>query len=159
MTTVEASNNKLVPKLSSLYISWRIFPCTGNNYYAGLPEAVLSLDKSIRYCAIVDRLGYITAQKYRQHLQPVMTAEESRRYALQATIRQSTRSTWDTKLGKSLYSCTRYEHLVRVAIPLADNHLLLLSCDAETKNIDSLVRNKIIPKLESFHSQGANYAS
>ena len=133
--------------------------CTDNNYYAGLPELVLSVDKSIRYSAVVDRLGYVIAQKYREHLQPVMTAEETRRYALQATIRQSTRSTWDEKLGKSLYSCTRYEHLVRIAIPLADGHLLLLSCDAETKNVDSLVRNKITPKLESFHSQDANYAS
>lgn len=82
-----------------------------------------------------------------------MTTEESQRYALQATIRQSTRSTWDKKLGKPLYSCTRYERLVRVAIPLAEGHLLLLSCDVETKNIDSLVMNRIIPKLESFYSE------
>ena len=120
---------------------------------------VLSIDRSIRYCAVADRLGYVIAQKYREHLQPVMSAEESRRYALQATIRQSTRSTWDEKLGKSLYSCTRYERLARVTIPLTDNHLLLLSCDVETKDIDSLIVDKIIPKLKSYHSQGADYAS
>jgi hypothetical protein len=82
-----------------------------------------------------------------------MTPEESQRYALQTTIRQSTRSTWDNKLGKPLYSCTRYERLVRVAIPLAEGYLLLLSCDAKTKNIDSLLIDKIIPKIESYHSE------
>jgi hypothetical protein len=108
---------------------------------------------------VVNKLGYIVAQKYRPRLQPVMTPEETQRYALQATIRQSTRSGWDKKLGKSLYSCTRYEHLVRVAIPLTEDHLLLLSCDVKTKNIDSLVMDEVIPKIKTYHSQGSDYAS
>ena len=120
---------------------------------------VLSVDKSIRYSAVTNKLGYVVAQKYRPNLHPFMTPEETRRYALLATIRQSTRSTSDEKLGKTLYSTTRYERLVRITIPLAEHHLLLLTCDAETKDVDSLVRNKIIPKLESYHSQGANYVS
>jgi hypothetical protein len=120
---------------------------------------VLSLDKSIRYSAVVNKLGYIVAQKYRPGLQPVITPEETQRYALQATIRQSTRSGWDKKLGKSLYSLTRYERLVRVAIPLAESHLLLLSCDVETRNVDSLVMDKIIPAIASYHSQGSDYGS
>jgi hypothetical protein len=77
-----------------------------------------------------------------------MTPEETQRYALLAAIRQSTRSAWDKKLGKPLYSCTRYKCLVRVTVPLAEGYLLLLSCDPETKNIDSLVMDKIIPRLE-----------
>lgn len=113
---------------------------------------MLLLDRSIRYAAVVDKLGHIVAQKYRLHLEPIMTIEESERYALQATIRQSTRNTWDKKMGKALYSFTRYDRLVRAAIPLAESHLLLLSCDIEIKNVDSLLMNKIIPKLKLYHS-------
>lgn len=132
---------------------------TASNYYAELPEIVLFLDRSIRYAAVVDRLGHIVTQKYRPRLEPIMTYEESQRYALQATIRQSTRNTWDKKLGRALYSVTRYDRLIRVAIPLTDGHLMLLSCDVETKDVDSLLMNKLIPKLKLYHSQNADYAS
>jgi hypothetical protein len=88
-----------------------------------------------------------------------MTLEESQRYALQAMIRQSTRNTWDKKLGKALYSVTHYDRLVRIAIPLTDGHLMLLSCDVGTKDVDSLLMGKIIPKLKLYHSQNADYAS
>lgn len=77
-----------------------------------------------------------------------MTYEESQRYALQVTIRQSTRNTWDKKLGRALYSVTRYDHLIIVAIPLTDGYLMLLSCDVKTKDVDSLLMNKLIPKLK-----------
>jgi hypothetical protein len=156
----KASNIKLKPELSSPFIFGRLFFGTqNNNYYFGLAESILSADKSIRYSAVADRLGYILEQRYRRNLQPFMTLEESRRYALQAAIRQSTRTTWEEKLGGTLYSCTRYERLVKVTIPLADGHLLLLTCDVETKNVDSLIQSKVIPRVESFHSQGANYVS
>lgn len=113
-----------------------------------MPERVLSLDKSIRFCAVANKLGYIIASKYRKNLKSLMTFEETERYALFATIRHSTRQVWESKIGKVRYALTRYELLVRVTVPLANNHLLLLSFDADTKNIDSIMMDKVIPVID-----------
>lgn len=109
---------------------------------------VLPLDKSIRFCAVSNKLGYIIASKYRKDLKPLMTFEETERYALFATIRHSTRQVWEGKIGKVRYTLTRYELLVRVTVPLANSHLLLLSLDADAKNVDSIMMDKVMPVIE-----------
>jgi hypothetical protein len=113
-----------------------------------LPELILPLDKSIRFCAVANKLGYIIASKYRKNLKPLMTFEETERYALFATIRHSTRQVWESKIGKVRYALTRYELLIRVTVPLTSNHLLLLSFDADTKNIDSIMMDKVLPVID-----------
>lgn len=120
-------------------------------YYSELPDKVLAVDKSIRYCSVVDKLGHIIAQKYRKGLHPLMTAEESRKNALHAIIRHSTRLPWEGKLGKSQYSLTRYENVIRVTVPLIENHLLLVSFDVKIDNVDSLVMQGILPAIEDYH--------
>jgi hypothetical protein len=77
-----------------------------------------------------------------------MTVEETERYALFATIRNSTRQAWENKIGKVRYALTRYELLTRVTVPLANNHLLLLSFDVATKNIDSIMVDKVMPVID-----------
>lgn len=98
----------------------------------------------------MNKLGYIIAQKYRKGLKPLMTAEESRKNALHAIIRHSTRLPWESKLGKSQYSMTRYENVIRVTIPLIENHLLLVSLDADVDNVDGLVMHGIMRAIEGF---------
>jgi|SRR5690606_10405520 len=112
---------------------------------------VLAVSSSIRYSAVVNKLGYIIAQKYRKRLQPLMTAEDSRKNALHAIIRHSTRLPWESKLGKSQYSMTRYENIIRVTIPLIENHLLLVSIDPKVDNVDGLVMQGIMPAIGSYH--------
>lgn len=121
---------------------------TGSTDYESLPQRILPLDKSIRFCGVANKLGYIIASRYRQDLKPLMTNEETERYALFATIRNSTRQVWENKLGRVRYALTRYELLVRVTVPLASNHLLLLSFDVDTKNIDDIMRDKVMPVID-----------
>lgn len=107
----------------------------------------MKLDKSIRFCCVVNRLGYISAYKYRDGLVPLMTPEETRKNALLSVIRHSTRQSWEGKMGRTLYSITRYERLTRASIPLEDKHLLLVSFDADVSEVDRLVQEKIMPLL------------
>lgn len=74
-----------------------------------------------------------------------MTIDDTEKYALFATIRNSTRQAWESKIGKVQYSLTRYELLARVTVPLANNHLLLLSFDVDTKDIDSIMMHTVMP--------------
>ena len=108
----------------------------------------MTLDKSIRFSCVVNRLGYIVAYKYREGLTPLMTYEETRKNALLSVIRHSTRQSWESKMGKTLYSITRYEHLTRASIPTPDKHLLLVSFDADVNAVDTLIQKKILPLLQ-----------
>lgn len=80
-----------------------------------------------------------------------MTAEESRKNALHAIIRHSTRLPWEGKLGKSQYSMSRYENIIRVTIPLLENHLLLVSLDVKINNVDKMVMQGILPAIGGYH--------
>ncbi len=118
---------------------------SSNPDYENLSEKILSLDKSIRFCAVTNKLGYIIKSQYRKNLKPLMTIDDTEKYALFATIRNSTRQAWESKIGKVQYSLTRYELLARVTVPLANNHLLLLSFDVDTKDIDSIMMHTVMP--------------
>ena len=108
----------------------------------------MSLDRSIRYCAVIDKLGHILVQQYRENLQPLLTEKESERNALLAAIRYHTRQSWEIKLGKLEYSVSRYHNAIRATIPFAENHLLLVSFDSGTSNFDTVITRKIAPLLE-----------
>ena len=119
------------------------------------PSLVVALDKSIRFCCVVNRLGYITASKYREGLMPIMTSEEARKNALLSVIRHPTRQRWESKMGKTIYSITRYERLTRASIPLSGRYLLLVSFDADVNAVDRLIQKKIIPLMKK-HRVNAN---
>lgn len=82
-----------------------------------------------------------------------MTFEETEKYALLTTIRQGTRKIWEDKIGKTMYSVTRYQHLIRATIPMAFNHILMISLDVDTDNYDSIIMDKIVPLIEKYHLQ------
>jgi hypothetical protein len=79
-----------------------------------------------------------------------MTYEETHKNALLSVIRYSTRQSWENKMGRTLYSVTRYERLTRASIPTPDKHLLLVSFDAEVNAVDRLIQKKILPLLQKL---------
>jgi len=76
-----------------------------------------------------------------------MTIEETEKYALFATIRHSTRQVWENKIGRVLFTLTRYEKLIRVTVPLSNGHLLLMSFDSDSHNVDEIMSQKVVPIL------------
>ena len=74
-----------------------------------------------------------------------MTFEETEKYALFATIRHSTMQVWENKIGRVLFTLTRYEKLIRVTVPLSNGHLLLMSFDSDSHNIDEIMSQKVVP--------------
>lgn len=84
-----------------------------------------------------------------------MTYEETHKNALLSVIRYSTRQSWENKMGRTLYSVTRYERLTRASIPTHDRHLLLVSFDAEVNAVDRLIQKKILPLLQKLQHLSA----
>jgi hypothetical protein len=111
-------------------------------------KQLLNLDKSIRWMAITDKFGVILNADYREGLKPLMTQEENEEYASSTVTRQKTRTKFESKIGKLIYAFGRYEKLNRVTIPINDNYYLLITLDAEERNYDAILMEKVISLIE-----------
>lgn len=109
---------------------------------------ILGLDKSLRWAGIVNKNGVIIAQQTRKGLKLLLTEEENEEYAASAIARQKTRGRFESKIGKMYYAFGRYEKLHRATIAINEDYYLLMTIDVEQKNFDSIIMDKVMPKLE-----------
>ena len=109
---------------------------------------MLLKDHFIRFAAVSNHFGHLIAIAYREGLAPLMTHEETSRYAVQAAIRAATRETFETRIGELQFSMSRYAKLVRATIPIKSSgknkFLLLLSFDIDAE-ADSIINKKVMP--------------
>ena len=119
-----------------------------DDFFENFCKEVVEKDHFIRFAAISNHLGHILATAYRDSLVPLMTPEETARYAVQAAIRAATRETFETKIGELKFSIIRYGKLVRATIPVKSSGknkvLLVLSFDVDAE-ADSIINKKIQP--------------
>jgi hypothetical protein len=119
-----------------------------------LASKVLSLDKAIRFCGIVDKLGHIIYQKYRSNIAaPVLADEENSRYALLTTIRRRPNLPWKEKVGRTYYFALRNENLIQTTIPVSKDHLMLVYFDAKATSYDAIIMKKILPLIGQNESK------
>lgn len=111
-------------------------------------KEMLLKDHFIRFAGVSNHFGHLIATAYREGLVPLMTHEETSRYAVQAAIRAATRETFETKIGELQFSISRYGRLVRGTIPIKSSgknkFLLLLSFDVDAE-ADSIINRKVLP--------------
>ena len=115
-----------------------------------LANRILSLGKSIRYCSIIDRLGYVVASLARKNLESLLTDADVQRQALQSAIRHFRRPPWENELGMVYYAVTRYEKVIGATIPMGKDHLMLVAFDADANNFDRIIMQKIMPLIGKF---------
>jgi hypothetical protein len=113
-------------------------------------EQLLRFEKSIRWIGIVNKYGVLLNVEYRDNLTPFMTEEENEEYAANAVKRYKTRLKFQTKIGMLNYAFGRYEKISRVTIPINQDYYLLLTLDADEKNYDNLIMNKINPFINKY---------
>lgn len=122
---------------------------SGEADYSEIPKMVLSADKSVRFCAVIDRLGRLGCKKFREDItEPIMSEEDNEKYALLTTMRRRPRIPWSQKIGKTHYFVLRSDKLVQATIPLSDSYLLLVYLDVNNNaNYDQIIMNKILPAI------------
>ena len=119
--------------------------------YSDLPKLIISSDRSIRFCGIVDKLGHLVHYRYREGAKPMLSEQENKRYALLTTIRRRPTLPWQDKLGKTQYFVMRNEKLIRATLPLSSNHLLLVYFDVkDNNNFDRVIMNKVYPIMTRY---------
>jgi hypothetical protein len=108
----------------------------------------LNLDPSIRWVGISDNTGILLNVTYKEGVTLLLSDEENEEYASNAVKRHKTRITFESKMGKMNYAVGRYEKLIRATIPINSNYYLLITLDAEVKDYDTIIIEKVIPFVE-----------
>jgi hypothetical protein len=110
---------------------------------------ILSLDRSIRFAGIANRMGKVVAHQFQKGVVPVLTFEELEGSAMKSVLRMKTREDYEEKLGKAIYTFTLYERVKRASIPLQDKEYALLIVSFENDSAhDELIMSKILPLLQ-----------
>ncbi len=115
-----------------------------------LCKSILTLDDSIRLVAVANNLGTVDAAEYRTGLNPLLTREETKQYAMQAVTRASLRENFTSKLGRFEYSVGKYSNLIRAVIPFDEGEeqtYLLLSFDVGSDAV-KIIETKITHFLD-----------
>jgi hypothetical protein len=119
-----------------------------DDFFQSFSDGILEKDHFIRFSAVSNHLGHLVATSYRKGLVPLMTEEETARYAVQAAIRAATRESFESKIGELRFSVSRYAKLVRATVPIRSSgknkFLLLMSFDIDAE-ADSIINKKILP--------------
>lgn len=127
---------------------------------SALAQHVLDLDKSVRSCGIVDRLGNVIASKYRSDFKPLLDDRETERHAITWAIRMSHPQSWEKNLGSTRYILTRYERAIRTIIPMTSAQVMVMVCfDTDIDNFDRILMRSIVPYLDEAFDEGRTGAS
>jgi hypothetical protein len=119
---------------------------------------IIGTDSRIRYVGIADKHGIIITMGERKGIVPLLNDEETAQYAITASTRQYTRLRWQNILGKLYYTCSLYEKILRITIPITNQknrleYLMIFTLDPDNiDEFDNLIMNKIMPMITSFFS-------
>jgi hypothetical protein len=123
-----------------------------------LCDKIIDTDSRIRFIGIADKHGKIITKAERKGILPLLNDEETEQYAITASTRQYTRLRWQNILGKLYYTCSLYEKILRVTIPITDQnnrleYLLIFTLDPNTNDFDDIIMNKLMHPINNFFSK------
>ena len=118
-------------------------------YLHGLCNRILESDRSIRFVGIPNKMGKQIVSSYRAGLIPLLTPWDIENLAMKSVLRMNTRKDFESKLGKPIYSFTKYQKIKRVTITLENEEfpILMASFDIEADH-ESIIVNKILPMIK-----------
>jgi hypothetical protein len=99
--------------------------------YQKLCNDVLNLDSKIRFVGICDNTGEIKNGGLREGIKSFLTDEEIKKSNLISLERWRLHNTLADRIGKARFAMEEYEKVKQITIPLADEHLLLISTEVD----------------------------
>ena len=125
--------------------------------FSTLCKKLVGIDQRIRFVGVADKHGLILTTAEREGIIPLLNDEETERYAITASTRQYTRLRWQDLLGKLNYTCSLYEKILRITVPITNQknrleYLLIFTLDPSTDDFDHIIMQKVIPLVADFFS-------
>ena len=126
--------------------------------FKSLCDRIIKANSAVRFAAIVDEHGTVMASLERRGLKPLLDREQTAQYALAAVTRQYTRIRWQSILGKIDYTCSYYEKVFRVTLPITDRNnrlraVIIFTLDVSVKDFHSIIMRKLIPVVREAESK------
>ena len=113
-----------------------------------LCNRILESDSAIRFVGVPNKMGKQIVSSYRAGLVPLLTPWEIENLDIKSVLRMNTRKDFESKLGKPIYSFTKYQKIKRVTITLENEEypILMASFDIEADH-ENIIVNKILPMI------------
>jgi 3'-phosphoadenosine 5'-phosphosulfate sulfotransferase (PAPS reductase)/FAD synthetase len=109
--------------------------------------AFLNISEKIRYVGIINRFGRTVSGKLRQNVKPLLSPEQARDEHFIESVRQQLRSSFESSIGKTIFSITKNEFVTLVLIPTQTNDNVLyyvtIDKDVPLEEVNNII-NQII---------------
>ncbi len=108
--------------------------------------AFLNISEKIRYVGIINRFGRTVSGKLRKTVKPLLSPDQARDEHFIESIRQQLRNSFESSIGKTIFSITKNEFVTLVLIPskTTDDVLYYVTIDKDVP-LDEV--NDIINKV------------
>ena len=106
-----------------------------------LCNPIFTLDSSIRFVGIINKMGKLVAGGMKHGLKSMENNEKSLELYLEFVLKNETNKDFDLEFGKTIYSFSEREKIKIHRFPLDDNYLLRVSMDKNGAH------NEIIEKI------------
>ena len=108
--------------------------------------AFLNISEKIRYVGIINRFGRTVSGKLRKTIKPLLSPDQARDEHFIESIRQQLRNSFESSIGKTIFSITKNEFVTLVLIPskTTDDVLYYVTIDKDVP-LDEV--NDIINKV------------
>ena len=94
-----------------------------------LLEKIIQSNDIIRFASICDQFGAVKEKLPRDGLSLLLNEYDTDKLVKAGVDSWHYRKQLSNKIGNGQYAMTVYDKIVRLTIPLDDNHILLVSCD------------------------------
>jgi hypothetical protein len=109
--------------------------------------AFLNISEKIRYVGIINRFGRTVSGKLRKNVKPLLSPEQARDEHFIESIRQQLRNSFESSIGKTMFSITKNEFVTLVLVPSKTNddvlYYLTIDKDVPIEEVNNIV-NKVI---------------
>ena len=108
--------------------------------------AFLNSSEKIRYVGIINRFGRTLSGKLRKNVKPLLSPEQARDEHFIEAMRQQLRNSFESSIGKTIFSVTKNELVTLVLVPskTSDDVLYYVTIDKDVA-VDEV--NNIINKV------------
>jgi len=118
----------------------------GKSVYHEKCIAFMNISEKIRYVGIINRFGRTVSGKLRKTIKPLLSPDQARDEHFIESIRQQLRNSFESSIGKTIFSITKNEFVILVLIPskTTDDVLYYVTIDKDVP-LDEV--NDIINKV------------
>jgi hypothetical protein len=106
-----------------------------------LCNPIFTLDSTIRFVGIINKMGKLVAGGMKQGLKSMENNEKSLELYMEFVLKNEMNKDFDLEFGKTIYSFSEREKIKLASFPLDDNYLLRVSMDKDGAH------NEIIEKI------------